>query len=342
MSNTFTTDRTGRRRGGAILAGGLLLGSLLAGCGGSDSSSDDSAGSTTGEGTTALTVMRSAQGQFESTIIADREGFFTDAGLDLTIEAGSGDPTALVPLLLNDQAQFAMVDAATAIRTAAQGVPISLVAGIQSAAADVEPSDGLLVPPGSPITSIEDMAGKTIGVSAIGGLAYVVNNIALEQAGVDINSVNYVQLPLDTLNDAATSGQVDAVVQVATFYSSALQSGFTALNEGTNGTVPGAPQVVWAASNQFIAGNPDVVARFVDVVDKANAFANDNPDQVRAIDHELTKLPAAYIDSRTIAPMSAEIDTQALSELADAMVDQGLVDSAPEVGDMVWSDAPTA
>jgi len=341
MSRTLLHSSS--RRAPAALAA-LLAGAVLAACGGGDAGSDSAAGSgTAASGDTgdfgALTVMRSPGGQFESTVIADEQGYFEDAGFDTTIEVGTGDPTAIIPLLLNDQVQFGMIDGAAAIRAAAEGVPIKVVSAIQSANADF-PSDGLLAPPGSPITSLEDLEGATIGTSSLGGTPQTVNNIALEQAGVDPATVEYVQLPTDALISSAEAGQVDAILFFANFYQQALQAGFTALTEGSAQYVPNIPQVVWAASDQYIAENPDAVTAFVGAMDQANQFANENQDEIRAVDTELTKLPADYIANRDIAPLSSEINTDALQSFAEAMNDQGFIDSVPSTDDILWADAP--
>jgi NitT/TauT family transport system substrate-binding protein len=215
------------------------------------------------------------------------------------------------------------------------------VAGILSAEPGNPQQDGIVVPPGSEMDSADDLSGATVGINSLGGNTQVAANTAIEAAGGDASSVKYVQLPPDTLVNAATSGKVDAVVTFGNFYATALQAGFTPVSKGAL-DLPDAPSVVWAASTKYIAEKPDVAKAFVGAIEKANDYANTHPAEVRSVDTELTKLPAAFIKTRKIAKFTTAIDLEGTQALSDAMKDQGFTKSAPAAEDLVWADAPTS
>lgn len=333
MPRTPTHRRRPARRRAA--AAGLAVGAFLTACG----STEEDAEAGSDGGPSPIAVQRSSGGSFEAVVLADQLGYFEDEGLDATIDPSAGNPTAAIPLLLNDEYQFAMIDSASACRAAAEDLPIVVVAGILSALPENPQQDGVLVPPGSPIDSADDLDGTTIGVPSLGGSIQVTANAAIEAAGGDPTSVEYVQLPFDTLATAAESGQVDAIITLANFYAAAQQAGFSPVTDGA-AQLPGAPTVVWAASARYVAENPDVVEAFVAATVRGNDHANEAPDDVRAVDTELTQLPADYIADREIARFTSEVDVDALGDLCGAMADQGFIESTPDAEDMVWADAP--
>src|SRR5699024_7178931 len=126
----------------------------------------------------------------------------------------------------------------------------------------------------------------------IGNLQHVINNIALTQNGVDIDSVTWVPIPNDALQEAALNGQVDAIIPLSFFHSVATAAGFRQIGGGINEFFPNTPLIVWVASGELSTEKAEAIERFNAAMEEANRFANDNPDVVREIDHELTQLPA--------------------------------------------------
>jgi len=325
--------------GAAVAAAALAL----SGC--ASSASGTPAGATTATLDPAhpvkISVIRSAGGQFEPLEIGIQKGFYKDEGLDVSVKAGTGNPATLAPQLVSGQVQFAMIDIASPIAAVSQSVPIKLISVIQNDDPSIAPSAGLLVPPGSGITSVADLKGKTIATNQLAGLPVVSVNKALKSAGVPLDSVKWVQLTPDALVDAAQSHQADAILTFAAFFQGAIEKGFTLLDGTTaRSTLPRVTQVAWGASDQYIAKNPAVVAAFVRANERAQEYANDHPDEVRAVDTKLTKLPADYIANRQIQPFSGPFHVDVIQQTADAMLSQGFIKKKVDVASqLLWSDA---
>ncbi|MDN3310206.1 ABC transporter substrate-binding protein [Microbacterium oryzae] len=318
-----------------------IAGLLLAGCSAENGSSAEATPELDPDDPVAIEVLQSAGGQFESLLLGIEQGFFAEEGLDLNVTVGTGNPATIAPQLVSGQIQFAQIDAASPIAAVSQGIPISLVSVIQNDDPEVTPSAGLLVPPGSDVTSVADLEGKTIATGQLAGLPVVSTNLALTAAGVPLDSIEWVQLTPDALPDAATSGQADAILTYASFFAGARESGFTFLEEtSTSATLPEVTQVAWGASDAYLEENPEVVAAFIRATDRANEYANENPDEVRRIDREQTELPDDYIESREIQPFGGSFHVDVMQQLADAMLDQGFSDEAVDVADdLLWSEA---
>ncbi|MFL6118330.1 ABC transporter substrate-binding protein [Actinophytocola sp.] len=325
-----------KNRGLVALVGVAVLaaGSLTA-CG----SSDDTASASDG-GLTKVTVLRSTGATFEGLYIAQSQGYFSDAGLDVTIKAGAADTSQNVPSVLNGEAEFAMTDSAGFLKAAAQEIPVRMVVQLQASEPDAAVSDGTLVPPNSSIKSAKDLDGKTVGLPALGGNIQMITQYAVEKAGGDPKSLNLVALPVTSLQDSAAKGQVDAITTFAGYYDGAKAAGFAPIGNGSN-DFPGLPQALIFSSVEWLAGHGDVAKKFAAAVAKGLEYANDNPDTIRAVDGQYTKMDAETIKNRTIQTFGASFDVGQVKLAAEKMYDYGIVKSKIDTGQILWDGAPT-
>ncbi|MFV0374652.1 ABC transporter substrate-binding protein [Microbacterium sp.] len=332
-----------RTRTTLSLVGLAIAGLMIGGCssGGGGTSPSGGGEALDPDNPVTIDVVRSAGGQFEPLMLGIEQGFFEEEGLEINVTAGTGNPVTLAPQLVSGQIQFAMIDSASPIAAVSQGVPIKMLSVIQNDDPDIMSSAGILVPPDSDITTVADLEGATIATGQLAGLPVIATNLALEKAGVPLESIEWVQLTPDALAEAATSGQADAILTFAAFFQGAIQNGFTFLEDtAASASIPRVTQVAWAASDKYIAESPEVVAAFLRANQKAQDYADANPDEVRRIDKELTKLPEAYIDNREIQPFSGPFHVDIMQQMADAMLAQDFIDTAVNVDEqLLWSEA---
>lgn len=340
--STQSPIRRGLRAALATAATALVLGSLVA-C-----ASDTAAPGTTTDGDSTasgeLTTIRvqTPPFAFEALELGIRNGIFEEHGLKIEPKYGGGDPSAQITQLIGGELDIVMSGAPDTMRAVHQGMPIQITGGAQASTSTTtgEVTDGLLVAADSPIQSWADLAGKNVGISGLGSLPQIVTNLALKQNGVDWKSVNYVNLPPDALQEAATNGQVDAILPTSVFFTKAVSEGFRPLGQGTQEFFPGAPQIVWVASTQYLEQNADAVKAFNEAMAEANDYANANPDEVRKVDHELTQLPPDFIDNRYIPAAEVKIDEAVYQTLNDAMVEFEFLPAPVTTDQVIWSEAP--
>lgn len=323
----------------AVAISALVLG--LAAC-----TSSDGGGSTGGDDESGAISMVVARGSvnIENSVLADEQGFFTDEGLDIgeLQLTGVGGGAATNSAVIAGEFDVAATDAVTAIRAISEGMPIQVVAGTKSADPDYdgEISDGLVVPPGSEITGWEDLAGKKIGVPELGGLPHLTTLTGLMENGVDLDTVEFVALPVDALVEAAATGQVDAVFTFSIFFLTAVDNGFTRIGDGVREYLPHAPQVVWIASTEYTEQNGDALSRFHAALERGTEYGNENVDAVRQAYHDHTELPAAFIDNVMILePLNVEFDKAGWDKLLDAMKAEGDLRDDLTFEDIVWEGA---
>jgi len=310
----------------------------LAACASTADTSTSPTDSVTGDEITDITVLRSTGNSFEPLYIAQEQGFFTDARLNVTIKVGAADTSANVPSIVNNEAQFAMTDSSGFIKGVAAGLPVLAVAQLQASDASADPSDGLILAADSPIQRFKDLEGKTVGLPSLGSTVEMATDYFVKKDGGDPTKINFVSLPLPTLNEAVASGQVDAGYTFSVFYDAAKADGMRVLGKGTN-EIDGLPQALLFASADYLAANADSTERFVAAMTKAIDYANANPDAIRAVDAAQTTQTAEQIAARSIQPLKVSFIKSAMDTVIETQVEFHLIPTAPS-GSVFWSGAP--
>jgi len=331
------TSRNPRRRTLlALTAVTATLSLATTACGGDAAGEAKSA-----DGKAKVTVLRSNGAIFEPLYIAEQQGYFKDAGLDVTIKAGAQDTSQNAPSVLNGEAQFAMTDSSGFLKSAAQDMPLRIVTGLQSATTKTAPTDGLLVKKSSSIESFSDLEGKTVGISALGGTIQFICEYLVQKDGGDPKKVKFVALPTTSLTDAATSGKTDAIFSFGPFYAAAKESGLRTIGNGMN-DLPGMVQGVLFSSQKYLALNGDTAKKFIEAVAKAITYANAHPTAVKAIDKKYTQVPAAYIDKHDTNYYDKNLDTTVMRTVITKMHEFDLLDKEPKDSAIYWDQAPTS
>ncbi|MEU0840606.1 ABC transporter substrate-binding protein [Streptomyces sp. NPDC005962] len=329
------TSRITRRPTGLALTACAVALSLTTSCG-----SGSTTGATSADGKAKITVLRSNGAIFEPLYLAQQQGYFEDAGLDVTIKAGAQDTSQNAPSVLGGEAQFAMTDSSGFLKGAAQDMPIRIVTGLQSATTRTAPTDGLLVKKDSPIRSFADLEGRTVGISALGGTIQFICEYLVEKDGGDPSKVKFVALPTSSLTDAATSGKTDAVFSFGPFYFAGKESGLRSMGNGMN-DLPGMVQGVLFAGQRYLSANAATAKKFTGAVAKAITYANEHPGAVKAIDKKYTEVPDEFIDAHDTNYYDKNLDTAVMRTVITKMHTFGLLDKAPADDAVYWDQAPT-
>ncbi|MCZ9880231.1 ABC transporter substrate-binding protein [Arthrobacter sp. B2a2-09] len=263
-------------------AGTISLALALAGTACS-SAAGSAPATTSADGTTSLTVTLAPIPDSAPLYIAVEQGIFKKHGLDVKI---SPAPTmgASIPALVSGAAQIGVLANVDAMQASAAGVPLRLF-GATTVTTDkpAEDTGKVYVAKDSPIKQLSDLAGKTIGVSGLGGAGELSLRVALDKSGVDSSHVKFLEVPLDSMLNSLERGQVDAINTISPFTNAAEASGAHYILSPGAVAVPHALQFVMATTAQFLDVNKAVVENFKAAVDEATAYAAKNPNAVRAI-----------------------------------------------------------
>jgi NMT1/THI5 like protein len=158
--------------------------------------------------------------------IAQQRGYFAQAGLHVKIVPVASGVNALPELVRGsvdvDEGQWTSDVAAEA----AGAARLRVLAPGNSGGIALEQ---VVVPPGSPVTTVGQLRGKTIAVNALKGLAVLLTSNVLNSYGVNPASVHFVVIPFPAMAAALTAHRVDAAFMTEPFLSGA---------EEANGVVP--------------------------------------------------------------------------------------------------------
>ncbi|WP_156250573.1 ABC transporter substrate-binding protein [Pseudactinotalea terrae] len=185
------------RRRALMLAGALGAGLLTAGC------SDPTPGAPDTKLTIGLTYVPNVQ--FAPFYLAVQQGYFTEAGVDVTLRH-HGDSEDLFGALTGGREQIVVAGGDEMLQARAQGTDVISVATMYQTYPVV-----LIVPEGSDITAPEHLAGRTVGIPGPYGETYfgllaMLKAAGLTEADLTISNIGYTQ------QAALSGGHVDAVM----------------------------------------------------------------------------------------------------------------------------------
>ncbi|MVW70175.1 MULTISPECIES: ABC transporter substrate-binding protein [unclassified Bordetella] len=211
------------------------------------------------------------------------------------------DVNAPLRALASNSIDFAFgAPAAGVFSSAAEGVPVKVVAATQPA--DVQ----FVVPEGSPITSLEQLRGKKVGMSPAGSSVAVIAGAVLDgNYGIKANDFSLVGGNEARLAQFLAQKQVDA---------SALRSVTIAQLKDLKVTPLGSFADEWkkltktdsvpyigigTVRSEFLEKHPEVVARVLAGLRNTLAWGDKNRDEVATILQKSANLPEA--DARVYA-----------------------------------------
>lgn len=281
------------RIGAAAVAAVAALG--LAACSSGDAGGD--AGNSAGAdgGTQTLTVATVGLTSDAGLSLGIDQGYFESRGITVEMTVVANPPAALAAVQ-SGQVDIAYSPSIPFLNARSQGVPVQIVAAAdgypEGASTSGNPAEiddtGVVVNPASGITSVADLAGKTVSVPARNAQLEVTIAAAIKDAGGDPTAVNWVVLDFASAVEAVKSGTVDAAGLVNPFFSDAMAQGMTLVaSPGLNFFKEGAVGL-WVTSEQTATDKADAIAGFRDAIYESNAYANDHQDEAKVRGKELT------------------------------------------------------
>jgi NitT/TauT family transport system substrate-binding protein len=322
----------GRARRVAAALTGMAMVLSAAACGGGD---DEPAA--TGDGAlTPITVGALPTANTAALNLGVEQGFFEDEGLDVTVEYAQGGATMVTTLVSGDYDVIGAGYVPT-LSAIAQGLPLKFISGGDLGAdTDEEEWQVVLVQGDSPIQTPQDLAGKRVAVNAVKGVLEVALRASLDELGIDSSSIQLVEIPFPDMPANLQSGNVDAVYAPEPFITSILDAGGRQVLAPPPTIAPGFINGAWETSDQFIAEQPEAVDAFVAGMTRALEYAQDNPDEVRRIIPTYTQIPQEVADRIRLPVFDAELDPDAISDLAELAVKYEVIETAPAGEDTIY------
>lgn len=323
-----------RERRGWLAAAGLMALLVIAGCGGSGTPKSSST-SSTGPEKTHLTVAALPVVDDAPLFLAIKNGYFKQQGLTVTPEVIAQSTLALPDLLHGSVDIVGGGNYVSYFEGQAKGTFSLqvLVAGVACKTG----SFGILAMPGSGITSPAGLAGKTVAVNLTNNIQTLTTNAVLKADGVNTASVKYVAIPFPDMAAALKAGRVNAISVVEPFLSGAEHAiGARAVMSECTGPTANFPLSGYFATRAWTQKYPRTAAAFQRAMDRAQAFADSNPDAVKAILPTYTKVTAQAAGGITLGTFPDTMVAAQLQRVADLMHSGGLLGTAFSVQPMLF------
>jgi putative hydroxymethylpyrimidine transport system substrate-binding protein len=260
-------------------------------------------------------------------IIAAEKGYFADAGLEVEM-IPPADPSAPPRLVAAGQGDIAISYQPNLYLQVAEKLPLVRFGTIVST-----PLNALVVLDESPIRTMADLKGKTIGFS-VGGFEDALLKMMLSEAGLDLSDVELVNINF-ALSASLITGKVDAVIGAfRNFELNQLDL------EGKPGRafypeehgVPAYDELIYL-TRRDMAGD-DRLPRFLAAVEKATLYLTNHPDDALELflkahpdlDNPLNR--RAFRDTLPrFSKSPAALDPARYARFAEFMKEQGLIDA---------------
>jgi NitT/TauT family transport system substrate-binding protein len=238
--------------------------------------------------------------------IADAKGIFRKHCLDVRFVPLVAGPGAIVALV-NNTIDFANQGPDNSIRSRSKGVEVRMTSNMYAGQwSALVAGDGVALAhlsEGYPAI-MNDLAGKKIGVTALGGSTEAFMRSAFEGAGMSASSAIFIAVGGVTTAVPALKGRVvDAAMLFGTGpeLAEALGAGRIVLDYRIRGTGPKSLQALWGSTlswnayGPYIDKNPEVVAAFSAANNDAIAWIKDpqNQDELYRMVEERMPLPDA-------------------------------------------------
>jgi len=255
-----------------------------------------------------------------SSKLAERQGYFTEQGLEVNIKVYQAG-TQIVPALQNGELDFGAVNYVTFFEGAANNALDAKIVVEQSQA--TSESFALLTRPNSPIRSPRDLIGKKVAIHQANSIFELLLKATLRDNDVDPGAVNLLPIKVSDTPAALETGQIDAgVVNEPAVTQAEQKFGAVPAFKIVEGSTKDMPIGGFIGMSTFVRENPKTVEAFQRAMVKAQ-IGMTNRDMVAEVVPDLTGLPkeTVYLLNLDNAPTS--VDATRLQRVVSLMTAYG-------------------
>jgi NitT/TauT family transport system substrate-binding protein len=265
--------------------------------------------------------------------IAQQRGYFAAAGLTVKIEniisaetAISGQLAGQYDVTLGNYVSYIQADAE-------QHADLRIL----DEGSVIQPANQAIVtPPGSRITNLAGLKGKTLAVNVTNNIGNILIGSALAEQGIKLSAVKLVAIPFPAMTAALQQHKVDAAWVPEPFLSGAEeQIGAQPIYDLDQGSSQGLPIVGYAVTQTWEQKYPGTAGAFSAALEKGQLLADTDRAAVEQAVEKFLGVPALTAASMALPNYPIGVDKVRLQRIADAMQQFGLLNKPYSVSPMV-------
>jgi NitT/TauT family transport system substrate-binding protein len=254
-------------------------------------------------------------------IYAQQTGMFKQAGLDVTLEKSTSG-VAIAAAVIGGSFDIGKSSITPIFDAHARGIPFIIIAP-GAIYESKTPYGGMLLPIASTVAGGKDLAGKLIGVNALGDIGQVGINAWADKTGGDPATLKYVELPMPSTPAALDQGRVQVGEMVFPPLARALATGKYRLVPVFTSIAPTFLFSVWFTTKDYAAAHPDVVKTFARVVAEAATYTNAHHAETAPILADFSGIPVDTIAHMPRVTNGTVVSAAQIQPVIDASVAYG-------------------
>lgn len=182
--------------------------------------------------------------------------------------------------------------------------------------------------PDSPIRTVKDLKGKTIGVNSFNGSGHLWTKLALEKNGLSENDVTLVPMPLSAHGEALKAGKVDVGMFPQPFADMIMQEGaYRTIYTSKDGAPFEEELMLLVVKDEFLRKNEAVMRGFLSDLAKVTTYYASNPKEARQalINGKMVRVdPKVYLGMADYyRDPQLKVDIKALEQMQDLQLRVG-------------------
>ncbi|MFB0835302.1 ABC transporter substrate-binding protein [Arthrobacter halodurans] len=318
---------------GALVAGGGALGLSACGSGSPSGAAAESPGS--GGALESVTLGLIPITDVAPVYLGIQQGYFRDAGIDLTVQMAQGG-AAILPAVMTGDFLFGYSNVVSLLIAADKGLPIAVVSnGSSSTNTPGEDVTEVAALPASGISGPLDLVGKTVAVNALNNFADVTIRNSVERAGGDPDGVKFVEMPYPNMPAALERGDVDAAWTTEPFRTQILDAGGRIVASPMTDLAEDFDSAYYFTSRATLEEKPELVAGFRDALARSFTYAMEHEDEVRAIVQDYAKVTPELAETVVMSVWTPRINRDALAALGSAAAQYGVLSKEPDADALI-------
>jgi NitT/TauT family transport system substrate-binding protein len=271
------------------LTGALVLAMGVGAC--------SSGTSSTGSSSPSLTTLNIGEVPFYANIplaLGEKVGIFAHYGLQVNLQPAS-NVNVIIANLHSGHQQLGFVTTPLLLKADEAGQDVKCVAplGIANNVNPAYPQNAVMVANSSNITSLAQLAGKTVGMNQLAGSNQLYLEAGVAQAGGDFSSIKLATVPFADMAAALKSGTIQAGFEVQPFITSGEQAGDQKLLADLDSLTSPWTTQCYAATDSYLSANKALMTRFAQAESQSILYAAAHPADALAEIATVSGLSAA-------------------------------------------------
>jgi NitT/TauT family transport system substrate-binding protein len=263
------------------------------------------------------------------------KGFFEEEGLDVQPAVAQGG-AAIIPAVVQGDQEIGFSNIVSLLIGQTEDLPVQVISqGIQATDDPENDTAAIAVTADSDIQDAADLGGKTIAINTLRNISELTVSAALEGEGVDVSTINFVEVPLPDMVGQLEAGQVDAAGLVEPFITTGKAAGHRMLIYDRVATEPELTVATYFTSDSYLESNPEVVEGFVSAMNRSLEYATENPDEARQAIGEYTEIPPEVLEDVVLPLWQTDLNVPSIELISELMVTFGITDEQADVDALI-------